>query len=308
MRIAVVGVGCIGSVVAAKLSRAGHAVSLVARGKRGQQLREHGLRVRLHGSQAVDTYRLSTFEQVAAARDAELLLVCVQAQQVEALLPALVAHPAQRIAFLLNTHPVPQAWEKALGGRLVLGFPAMLAGYRGDVVGYRTLPGWLRFVMINTLGPVRGHDGAGARAVVALLNQAGLASTYHGDMESWLATHSALVTGLMAFARARLDKGADLRMTFRDALTVAGGVGGGLALVKSSGHRLTPVQLAGLPLLPSAAIASCLWTATQLPWFRQAVTDYVEHGADEVRALYEGLRTAGGARPSPNLDALCSAP
>jgi 2-dehydropantoate 2-reductase len=308
MRIAVVGVGSIGSVVAAQVARAGHAVSLVARGQRHRQLVAHGLRVRMHGSRKVDTFQLDTYAALSDVPAAELVFVCVQAQQVEALLPALAAYPAQRIAFMLNTHPVPQAWAQALGSRLVLGFPAMLAGYREDVVGYRTLPGWLRFAMINTLGPVRGEDGAGARAVVALLNEARLASTYHGDMDSWLATHAALVTGLMAFARSRLSAGAEPRMRWRDALQVARALGEAMALVKASGHRLTPALLSGLPLLPSVTIASVLWTATQLPWFRRAVTDYVEHGADEVRVLYEGLRTAGGARPSPNLDALCSAP
>lgn len=308
MRIAVVGVGCIGSVVAAKLARAGHAVSLVARGKRFQQLASHGLRVRLHGRSAIEALPLPAFQSVTEVPDAALLIVCVQTQQVEALLPALAAHTAERVAFLLNAHPVPPSWGAALGGRLVLGFPAMLAGYRDDVVGYRTLPAFLRFAIISTLGPARGHDGAGARALVQLLKQAELPAAYEGDMESWLATHSALVTGLMGYASARLAAGADLRMTWDDALRVARALGEALRLVKASGHALTPPQVAALTLLPAPVIAGSLWSVTQLPWFGQAVADYAEHGADEVRMLYAGLRSAAGASPSPNLDALCGAP
>lgn len=308
MRVAVVGVGCIGSVVAAKLAAAGHQVSLVARGKRHDQLAQLGLRVRTHGSSAIVTHALPTFRSVSAVPEAELLFVCVQTHQVDPILGALAAHPAKQIAFLLNAHPVPRAWTDALGERLVLGFPAMLAGYRDDVVGYRTLPSWLRFVMISTLGPVRGAGGEGARRVVALLRAAGLAADYHDDMESWLASHSALVTGLMAFARGRLAAGRDLRMSWADALQVARSLAEALRLAQASGARLTPPQIAGLSLLPAAVLAPFLWSASHTPWFQKAVSDYVEHGGDEVRALYAGLRSAGGASASPNLDALCSAP
>ncbi len=296
MRVVVVGVGCIGSVVAAHFARAQHEVTLVARGERGRSLLRDGLRVRDGRDQV---FSLPIAKDLASAQG-DLLIVCVQMQQVCELLPALARHPASRVCFLLNAHPVPASWADALGERLILGFPAMLAGYRDHAVTYTTLPRWLRFVMISTLGPARGHDGSRARDTVRLFNRVGLATTYSRDMESWLASHSALVTGLMGLANQRQSS---LRMAWHDALCVARALHESLDVVRASGATLTPANVLALRFTPTPAIASVFWSLSRMPWFERAVFDYAHHARDEVRTMYAGLHRHGA---TPNLDRLCA--
>jgi 2-dehydropantoate 2-reductase len=301
LNIAVVGVGCIGSVVASHLARAGHSITLVARGDRLRALQRGGLRVRPHGSGSVEVWPLSTVAEIDHLRDVALVIVATQMHQVESLLPALARQTAN-VCMLMNVHPLPESWS-VLGSRLVLGFPAMLAGYREDVVAYRTLPGWMRFAMINTLGPAPGADSRPAREAVALLHGAGLASTFYADMPGWLATHSALVTGLTAFACGRRRANMSMRMTSADAFTVARALREGLELARASGAKLAPGNIALLRFTPVAAIATTLWSLSRLPLFERAVFDYVDHAEGELCAMYLGLRA--GRLPSPNLDQLC---
>ena len=74
-----------------------------------------------------------------------------------------------------------------------------------------------------------------------------------------------------------------------------------LAVVKSRGGVLTPLNVAALEHTPSVAIASVFWLLSRLPWFEQAVFDYAEHAREEVRAMHAGLSTRGA---KPNLDRL----
>jgi hypothetical protein len=254
----------------------------------------------------VEVFRLPVVKDVLDAPDAELLLVTVQMQQVAALLPSLARHRAPTVGFLLNANPVPSEWAQALGGRLVLGFPAMLAGYRGDVVAYRTLPGFLRFAIITTLGPPAGHPPEPARALVRLLADARLPAAFSADMHSWLATHSALVTGLFAFTTGRLAERRSLRMSLTDARTVADSLAEGLDLAVTAGAQLVPRSVSLLRYVPSTLVASVFFGLSHIPWFERAVVDYAEHAGDEVRAMYEGLRARAGGSASPNLDRLCA--
>jgi len=296
VRVAVIGVGCIGSVVASHFARAGHQVTLVARGERRDALSREGLRVRGFSD---ETFRLPIVDDVSSA-DAELILVCTQMQQVDALLSSLRSHPAAAVCLLLNAYPVPERWSETLGERLVLGFPAMLAGYRGTTVRYKTLPAWLRFVMISTLGPARGAPAGRAKDMVRLFQSVGLATTFSPNMESWLGSHSALVTPLLGFAVARL--GRSMAMSWSDASTLARAMHEGLAVVKRQTGRLEPLNVAALPRIPSVAIASVFWSLSRLPWFERAVFDYAEHARDEVRAMHAGLRSDDAL---PNLDRVC---
>lgn len=307
MKVAVIGVGCIGSVVAAHMVEAGHDVTLVARGRRAEVLAAEGLRLRRYGSRSERVHRLPVVATVDEAKDAELLVVTVQMHQVEAILSGMGRHPAARVCFLMNVHPVPEAWVQVLGERLVLGFPAMLAGYRRGCVVYQTLPSWMRFAMISTLGPARGGDVAPARELVRLFADAGLAATSDPDMESWLASHSALMTPVMALAVQRIERKQPLVMSWADASAVGHALHESLRLARQAGARLTPSNVAALRAVPVIAIASSMWAVSRVPLFRRAVHDYAEHARDEVWAMYSGLKRAASDAGAPALDSLCLA-
>jgi 2-dehydropantoate 2-reductase len=78
MKICVYGAGAIGGLMAAWLSRAGHEVSLVARGAQLEAIRRHGLRVRSKGG--IESFRIKAEAEPAKLGAQDYVLVTVKAQ------------------------------------------------------------------------------------------------------------------------------------------------------------------------------------------------------------------------------------
>ncbi|WP_437912961.1 2-dehydropantoate 2-reductase N-terminal domain-containing protein [Sorangium sp. So ce302] len=124
MKIAIVGPGGIGSTFAVQLARAGNKVTVIARGKRLEQLqRDHAI-VSAAGDRA--EVQVSAALDTSAAWD--LVLVTVLAHQVDAVLPALAASAARAVMFTFNTFESLDRLRIAVGSaRFAFGFPAILA-------------------------------------------------------------------------------------------------------------------------------------------------------------------------------------
>ena len=124
MKIAVLGPGPIGSTFAFHLARAGHAVTVIARGARLERLQADEAIVTVDGERAA--------VEVATALDPtvpfDLVLVSMLATQVEPVLPALRSSAAARVMFMFNTFDLLSPLRDTVGAeRFAFGFPAVLA-------------------------------------------------------------------------------------------------------------------------------------------------------------------------------------
>jgi 2-dehydropantoate 2-reductase len=81
-RVAVVGAGAVGSFYGAMLARAGHAVVLIGRPAHVEAIRRAGLRLEMGGR--TETVVLDASSELAATRDADLVLVSVKSSDTEA--------------------------------------------------------------------------------------------------------------------------------------------------------------------------------------------------------------------------------
>src|SRR4051794_7533763 len=98
MHIAIVGPGGIGSTFALYLARAGHDVTVVARGKRLEQLQKEEAIVTATGERA----KVTVAAQLDPTTPFDLVLVTVLAPQVDAVLPALSTGKARKVMFMFN--------------------------------------------------------------------------------------------------------------------------------------------------------------------------------------------------------------
>ena len=76
MKIAVVGLGAVGGLLAARLAAAGHAVSALARGATLEQVRAHGLRLSAAGVESV--HRIAFSDDAAALGPQDLVVVALK--------------------------------------------------------------------------------------------------------------------------------------------------------------------------------------------------------------------------------------
>ena len=251
MKIAIVGPGGIGSTFALQLGQAGHEVTVVARGKRLEQLQRDEAIVSAAGQR--------TAVRVSAALDEvtewDLVLVTVLVSQVEAVLPALAACAAKTVMFMFNTfEPLGRLRDTVGSTRFAFGFPAILAHLDDGKLTSQ----------IVTRGLVTTVTDAAWAKVFA---DAGIPSVVHPDMESWLRTHAAGVVPFMIVSVMAHTRQAGVSWT--EAMKLARAMDEGFRLVRRLGNTITPVPVVMLSRMPTRMAAALLWTLSRVATIRR---------------------------------------
>jgi 2-dehydropantoate 2-reductase len=270
MKIAVVGPGGIGSTFGFQLAQAGHEVTVVARGKRLEQLQRDPAIVRAAGPRAP--------VQVSAALDPatawDLVLVTVLHSQVDPLLPALSASAAKTVMFMFNTFEPLDRLRDAVGpARFAFGFPAILASVDDGELTAEIV----RRPMSTTV-----TDPAWAEVFTA----AGIPSVVHPDMESWLRTHAAFVVPVMIVSALSYTRRAGV--SWREAMQLARAADEGFRLVRRLGNTITPAPMVSVSRMPTAMVAALLWAMSRVPAIRKAGAA----GPGEPRWLIDAMSAA----------------
>lgn len=188
MKILVYGAGVLGTAYAARLHERGQDVSLFARGARLTALRERGVLVAEGDSASIRRVDVPVVD--SAAGHYELTLVLVRAHQVDAVLDSLAGGGGD-VLFLLNWAAGAEPLVAALGGRVLLGFPAFGGGVMdGDVVRYRG-PSALDRLVTMPIGEPDGTISGRVAALVQMFRSAGIGAKPEPRMDAWLKTHAA---------------------------------------------------------------------------------------------------------------------
>jgi len=241
MKIAIVGVGGIGSTFAVQLARAGHEVTVVARRRRLDQLQRAG------GIQSEsDVVPVSVAEALPGDVAFDLVLVTVLAHQLEPLLAPLGSSAARSVMFMFNTFASLTPLRDVVGAsRFSFGFPLILAQVDGDgVLHAKIQTKGLR----TTVTDPRWAD---------VFTSAGIPSVVTADPESWLRSHAAAVVPVMLAAAEshRTRHG----IPWKRATELAGLMSESFALVRTLGNDVIPASHAVMEKLPRLAVAGLLW-------------------------------------------------
>ncbi len=226
MNILIYGSGVIGSVYAVNFTKAGNAVSVLARGARLAELREGGLRIRNVFLGDSEEAPVEILERLPEGKVFNLVLVAVRSGQIIAALKELAQAVTAEVVLVVGNNLEDHAEELAVAGEkhLVLGFGAF-GGYREDgVVFYtdgrtkeRPEP---KHRSKTTIGGLTPSSQAAMERVKTLFLPAGLPLSESDTIRAWLICHAALVFPLAgAIYAAGGDQGRTCRT--RDALILS---------------------------------------------------------------------------------------
>jgi 2-dehydropantoate 2-reductase len=300
MRILIIGAGVIGSFNAARLAEGGHDVSLLARGRRLAELREHGV-VLENGRRPAGgrtTTRVPLVEQVGPDDTYELAVVVLRRNQIPSILPLLArATRISSVLFLGNNAAGSSDLVEALGrDRVLIGMVNAGGERQGHVVRYLW---WPRLPL--QLGELDGRRSARTDAIVRAFETAGLPARVRAHMDAYLKTHAA---GLPGFAGAMYRAGGVRQLARRPELL--------RLCVESMREALRALIQLDVRLLPSATrlalwmprplivLALRLLLDTELAVVggerhANAAPDEMKEIADEIRELF---RQAGMVAPA----------
>jgi 2-dehydropantoate 2-reductase len=270
MRIAVIGVGGIGSAFAFQLARTGgHDITVVARpgSPRFLQLARDQRIVKATG-ESVDVHVTETLDEEIAY---DLVLVTMLAHQVEAVVPALRRSATKRIQFMFNNFE-PEKLRDAVGAdRCSFGMPFIQA-------------------TLDASGKLNAKIGAGGQrskmdseACVAIFNQAGIPAVFEPEMLLWLRCHAPLGAALESACVAGMRRGGGA--SWAESMAIARGMQESFTLIERLGYRIYPSMKAWLHAAPAWLVAVLLWSLSRV----RSVRELLATGVNECRALVDVL-------------------
>jgi 2-dehydropantoate 2-reductase len=198
MKILVYGAGTLGSLCAARLQQAGWEVTLLGRGQRLAELREHGVVLEEYFTKEREAAPVPVVEALGPDDAYDWVIVIVGRAQAPTVLPALAAnHVTPNVLFMGNWAAGPEELTRALGReRVLLGF-VMAAGTRlGHVVSYSQGPAGKPGEC--PIGELDGQLSDRLRQIVAIFEKAGMPVSIQTNIDAYLKYHAALVWPLYA--------------------------------------------------------------------------------------------------------------
>lgn len=190
MKVLVFGAGVLGSLYAAKLREAGHDVTVVARGKRYEDIKKHGIVLEYFDSGRRSVTAVKVLDQMPPDELYDFCLVPVQKIQLESALDALkVNTQIPSFLFMVNNAEGPHVMIDALGReRVLLGFANAGGGRDGHIV--RLMIAQNKPV---TMGELDGTKSERLEKIADAFKAAGIKVEINRNMDAWLRYHVALV-------------------------------------------------------------------------------------------------------------------
>ena len=181
MHFVIVGAGALGSLYAAYLARAGHQVSLVARGERAAALARNGIGI--VGEEAF-TARCDIVTQPETLRQADVVIVAIKTYDTAQALASLRGLEVKSALSVQNGVLKNRQLGDAFGSQTVLGAISMIGG---DVLPAEGgLPGAVRYSMAGptVMGEPAGGDSSRVAELVDTFERSGLKARASDDITS----------------------------------------------------------------------------------------------------------------------------
>ena len=295
--------GVIGSVYAGHLLRASHEVTLLARGRRLEDLRTHGLVLVNAESGQREAWPVTAVAAPAPDGEYDLVLVAVRAEQILATLPVLATLPdSVDVLFFGNTVGQSSQLRDALGRRALFGFPAAGGARDGAVIRYALID-----QQQTMLGEPSRVVSDRVRRLRTVLRESGFPTTISTDITGWLLGHAAFVVPI-AFALSRVD--IDPARLAADRQTLRTMVRATRQAFRALGTRAEiPFNLRVLHRLPTAIVVAYWSRVLAGPRGELWFAAHSRAAPQEMRALSAALQAALGCseRSTPDLDELLMA-
>ncbi len=293
MNILVLGAGVQGTLYGVRLARAGHNVTLIARGQRATELRTRGAAIENVLTLQADTAHLPIIEGLPPGARADACFVTVRCEQIPQALSELVSAPGiSRIVFMVNHVGGSKGIFEALGReRVVLAFPGMAGRISGGVDRYIEV----------TQQPTAVESGASD--IIKLLRQGGFRVVRVRDMDAWLNRHAVFIT---AVAGALYENGGDARRLAASPDSVR-------AFIRAVREGWSAMDRRHIKSAPLALRAIFSWIPLPLAvgYWRSLLASgrgeyyfalHARHAPVEMDALAAGVRELLGNEPRANLD------
>lgn len=248
-KILVIGAGVNGSVCAAGLCNAGIDVTVLARGKRYEELQDEGIVIEDPFKNKRSVTKVPIIKRLDPNDLYDYVLVVVRKNQVADLLPVLAQNPSPNIVFMGNNLSGPEEIIKALGkDRVMLGFVFAGGTRDGNIIRAIVFKSALLAV---PFGEVDGKITPRLERLAGIFRQAGFRIKISTNILDFLATHGA---GVALAAQLLIKHGCDtaaLAQSRDDLKRLVDARREAHRVLRTLGHTITPLSEAVMGMIPA---------------------------------------------------------
>lgn len=278
MRILIYGAGVIGSLYGALLSEAGIDVTLYARGKRLETLRQSGLRYRTKAG--VRLAPVKVIDALDPEDRYDFVFLTVKENQLYTALKELKENVSPAIVTMVNSLDSYDRWEAICGeGRILPAFPGAGGGFDGEVLDAALTP---RLIQPTAIGWIDDR----ANQLAALFRKARIPCAIVEDMHAWQICHLAMVVPIAD----AYDEADDPKNAGKDRVLMrktAQSIRDNLKAVASRGIPITPKKLNLFCVLPEGMVRVALGFTFRSRFGEVFMYRHSVKAPDEMRRLHE---------------------
>ena len=204
IRILVIGAGVNGSVIASGLYNAGIDVTILARGKRYEQVRDEGIVIEDPFKNTRSVTRVPVIDSLDPQDCYDFILVIVRKNQVADLLPVLAQNKSPNIVFMGNNLSGPEEFVRILGKERVMMGAVYAAGKRDGSL--------IRAMVVKSIAAPFGEiDGAitpRLKQLINILHEVGFKVEPSTNIVDCQTTHA---VGVALIGRLVIKHGGDIK-------------------------------------------------------------------------------------------------
>lgn len=200
MKILIYGAGVLGSYAAYELKRVGHEVTILARGKRYEELREKGLVIRHYLQRKTTVDKINVVKELLPEDQYDVTFIVMQTSQVKAVLPAISANvKCPLFVFVGNEDNAKEISEEIKNTSS--SHPRVLFGFFS--IGGRREDG--KVISVHTkrpdfdIGDLNGENDYKS-IIERIFNKTRFKVHYHANMDDFFKTHIAFIIPLAYLA------------------------------------------------------------------------------------------------------------
>ena len=289
VRILVIGAGVNGSICAVGLYNAGVDVTVLARGKRFEEIREAGIVIEDPFKNTRSVTKVPVIDRLDPQNVYDYILVVIRKNQVPDLLPVIAGNQSPNVVFMVNNPSGPDEFTRVLGReRVMLGFVFGAGKRDGSVI--RAMAGSTSSIAgrlwPSPFGEVDGTITPRLTRLVDTFRQAGLPAGISQNMTDYLATHAALVAPMAYFAMQRgYDRVSLARYTSDDLGLLVDALREVLDVLPAVGIRVIPGSIAALKIVPRFLLVAGFRALLPSKFMEVGGLYHISQAPDEMRQL-----------------------
>lgn len=289
-RLLVVGAGVNGSVCAAGLFNAGLNVTILARGKRYEDILAYGIVMEDPFKHTRTVTRIPAIQHLWPEDCYDFVLVVVRKSQVADLLPVLAQNRSPNIVFMGNNLAGPDELIKILGKERVMLGSVYAAGKRDGSI--------IRAMVIHSVaapfGEIDGRITPRLKQLAAIFRQAGFKVELSPNIVDFQMTHAA---GVALIGKLTMKHGCDLAELARekdDLRLFVAARREAQQVLRTLGHRVVPWTEAAVGIVPAfvqvigfRALLNSKFGEVGLAWHVSQAPDEIQQLSLELQELVD---------------------